>query len=132
MQKKQRCIIAIVDDDEAVREATKSLLRSVGFSVETFPSGEDFLRWPHLERTACLVADFNMPGMTGLELHLQVSALDESIPTILITAYPSDNNRTRALHAGVSNYLVKPFSETEILSSVRSALRAECEGKGGV
>ena len=73
-----------------------------------------------------------MPGMTGLELHLQVSALDESIPTILITAYPSDNNRTRALDAGVLNYLVKPFSETEILTSVRSALSEECEGKDGM
>jgi FixJ family two-component response regulator len=132
VQKKQRCIIAIVDDDEAVREATKSLLRSVGFAVETFPSGEDFLRWPHLNRTACLVADFNMPGMTGLELHLQVSALDASIPTILITAYPSESNRSRALEAGVLNYLVKPFSETEILGSVRSALSDRGDGQGGM
>jgi FixJ family two-component response regulator len=132
VQKKQRCIIAIVDDDEAVREATKSLLRSVGFAVETFPSGEDFLRWPDLNRTACLVADFNMPGMTGLELHFQVTALDENIPTILITAYPSENNRTRALDAGVLNYLVKPFSETEIVGSVRSALNEECDARGGM
>jgi FixJ family two-component response regulator len=117
----EQCLIAVVDDDEAVREAVKGLMRSVGFSVEAFSSGEEFLQSPYLGRTSCLVADFNMPGMNGLELHHHVSALEEKIPTILITAYPSDSNRTRALEAGVSSYLAKPFSEDELLRSVRSA-----------
>lgn len=119
----EQCLIAVVDDDEDVREATRGLMRSFGFAVEAFPSGEDFLRSPNLDRTACLVADINMPGMTGLELHHHISALKKSIPTILITAHPSDNNRKRALDAGVVRYLTKPFSEDELLSSISLALR---------
>jgi FixJ family two-component response regulator len=128
---KERSLIAIVDDDEAVRESTKGLMRSLGFNAEAFPSGEDFLRSPHLNRTACLVADVNMPEMNGLELHQHVSALPESIPTILITAYPSDRNRTQALDAGVLFYLAKPFSEAELLSSVRSALGQDNDPESG-
>ena len=115
-------MIAVVDDDEGCREATKGLMRSLGFAVEAFPSGEDFLRSPNFERIACLVADINMPGMSGLELHQKVSTLPKSIPTILITAHPSDSNRKRALDAGVVRYLTKPFSEEELLSSVSLAL----------
>ena len=118
----EQCLIAVVDDDEDVREATRGLMRSFGFAVEAFPSGEDFLRSPNLDRTACLVADINMPGMTGLELHHHISALQKSIPTILITGHPSDINRKRALDAGVVRYLTKPFSEDELLSSISLAL----------
>jgi FixJ family two-component response regulator len=115
-------LIAIVDDDESVREATKGLMRSMGLAVEAFPSGEDFLRSSHLSQTACLVADVNMPGMSGLDLHQRVAALPKGIPTILITAYPSDSIRERALSAGILGYLVKPFSEDELLNCIRSAL----------
>jgi FixJ family two-component response regulator len=122
----EQCLIAVVDDDEAVREATRCLMRSLGFAVDAFPSGEDFLRSPNFDRTACLVADINMPGMSGLELHQRVSALTKNIPTILITAHPSDSSRKRALDAGVVHYLTKPFSEEELLSSISLAL-----GRGG-
>ncbi|HEY4309071.1 MAG TPA: response regulator [Pirellulales bacterium] len=115
-------LIAIVDDDESVREATKGLMRSMGLAAEAFSSGEDFLRSPHLSRTACLVTDFNMPGMSGLDLLRQVSALSKSIPTIMITAYPNDGVRARALSEGVVCCLVKPFNEDELLECVRSAL----------
>ncbi len=120
-------LIAIVDDDELVREATKGLMRSMGLAAEAFQSGEEFLRSPHLKLTACLVTDVNMPGMSGLDLHRQVSALSESIPTILITAYPNETVRARALAAGVICYLVKPFSEDELLECVRCALSQEGE-----
>jgi FixJ family two-component response regulator len=119
---KKRALIAIVDDDESVREATKALMRSTGLAAEAFSSAEEFLRSPQLERTACLVADVNMPGMSGLDLHRQISALSRSIPTILITAYPSESVRARALSAGVIAYLAKPFSEGDLLKHVRSAL----------
>jgi FixJ family two-component response regulator len=119
---KQTPLIAIVDDDESVREATKSLMRSLGFAAETFPSGEDFLVWPHLSRTDCLVADVNMPGMTGLDLHRRLLAAGRSIPTILITAYPNDSVRSRALNDGVISYLTKPCDEQDLLLSIRSAL----------
>ncbi len=127
MREKQR-LIAIVDDDELVREATKALMRSMGFAAEAFASGEDFLRSPHLGQTACLVTDINMPGMSGLDLHRHVSALPESIPTILITAYPNDGVRARALRAGVIGYLIKPFSEDDLIGHVRSALDRERDG----
>ena len=126
--RKKQPLIAIVDDDESVREATKGLMRSMGHAAEAFSSGEDFLRSPHLSRTACLVADVNMPGMSGLDLHRHVSSVTESIPTILITAYPNDNVRARALTAGVIGYLIKPFSEDELLGCVRSALAQEGDG----
>jgi FixJ family two-component response regulator len=115
-------LIAIVDDDESVREATKGLMRSMGLAAEAFSSGEDFLCSPHLSRTACLVTDFNMPGMNGLDLLRHVSALSKSIPTIIITAYPSDGVRARAVSEGVVCCLVKPFNEDELLECVRSAL----------
>jgi FixJ family two-component response regulator len=122
-------LIAVVDDDESVREATKGLMRSMGFAVEVFPSGEDFLKSPDLSHTACLVADVNMPGMSGLDLHDHVSALDKRIPTILMTAYPNDWNRKRALAAGVRCYLVKPFSEDELFNCIHKAL--EQQGQRG-
>jgi FixJ family two-component response regulator len=118
-------LIAVVDDDESVREATKGLMRSMGFAVEVFPSGEDFLKSPDLSHTACLVADVNMPGMSGLDLHDHVSALHKRIPTILMTAYPNDSNRKRALAAGVGCYLVKPFSEDELFNCIRKALEQQ-------
>jgi FixJ family two-component response regulator len=118
-------LIAVVDDDESVREATRGLLRSMGLTVEVFPSGEDFLNSPHLSRIACLVADINMPGMSGLDLHDHVSTLEKRIPTILMTAYPNDRNRKRSLAAGVRCYLVKPFNEDELLDCIRKALEQQ-------
>ena len=115
-------LIAIVDDDESVREATKGLMRSMGLAVETFACGEEFLRSPHLSRTACLVADVHMPGMSGLDLHRHLSARNKSIPTILITAYPNDSVRARALSAGVICYLAKPFSEDDLIKCIHSAI----------
>jgi FixJ family two-component response regulator len=122
-------LVAIVDDDESVREATKALMRSMGLAVEAFSCGEEFLRSPHIDRTACLVADINMPGMSGLDLHRHLSALGKGIPTILITAYPNDSVRARASSAGVIGYLTKPFSENDLLSCIHSALR---QGKDGM
>jgi FixJ family two-component response regulator len=121
----KRHLIAIVDDDESVREATKGLIRSVGLAAEAFRSGEDFLRSPHLGRAACLVTDVNMPGMSGLDLHRRVATVGKGIPTILITAYPNDSVRARALSAGIICYLIKPFSEEELLRCIRFALDEE-------
>jgi FixJ family two-component response regulator len=116
---KNRRIVAIVDDDESVRDAIKRLMRSMGLAAEVFASAEEFLGSPDLNRTGCLVADFNMPNMSGLDLHHSLSLQRKEIPTILITAYPSDD---RALQAGVIGYLTKPFSDHELLSYVRTAL----------
>jgi FixJ family two-component response regulator len=107
-------LISIVDDDASVREALESLIRSLGFAVECFPSAEDFLRFHHDRPATCLIADVQMPGMSGIDLYHRMVASGASIPTILITAYPNDQARARALRAGVSAYLAKPFDEREL------------------
>ena len=115
-------LIAVVDDDAAMLEALQGLMRSLGFAAEAFASGQAFLSSPHLGRTACLIADVHMPGMSGLDLHDQLVASGQRIPTILITAYPNDQARARALGAGVVCYLVKPFGEGDLLRCLRSIL----------
>lgn len=122
-------LISIVDDDESVREATKGLMKSFGFTAEVFPSAEDFLASRHLRCTSCLIADVNMPGMTGLELHRRLKASGETIPTILITAYPDDSVRARALTDGIIGYLSKPFDEDDLLVCINSALTRAKRGK---
>jgi len=97
-------------------------MRSVGFAAEVFSSAEDFLRSANVSRAACLVADVNMPNMSGLDLHQTLLLQGNAVPTILITAYPSDNDHARAIQAGVLCYLTKPFDEDDLLSCIRDAL----------
>jgi FixJ family two-component response regulator len=94
----------------------------MGFAVEAFSCGPDFLNSSKVGCTACLIADVHMPEMTGLDLYHHLSSTGHTIPTILITAYPSEGVRTLALEAGVMRYLVKPFAEADLLDSVRIAL----------
>jgi FixJ family two-component response regulator len=118
----KRGLIAIVDDDEDVREAIRELMRVVGFAAEAFSSAEEFLRSSHLDRTACLIADVNMRGMSGLELCHRLSELGKATPTILITAYPTEELRSLARAAGVIRFLIKPFIEADLVDGVRIAL----------
>ena len=124
-------IIAIVDDDEAVGNAIEVLMRSIGLVARAFSSGEEFLRSPELSRTGCLVVDFNMPKMSGLDLHNILCRSGKEIPTVLITAYPSDDVRARAIQAGVICYLPKPFDESDLLNCIQSALD-RAKGNRGV
>jgi FixJ family two-component response regulator len=117
-----RPIVAIVDDDEAVGNAIEVLMRSVGLIAKAFSSGEEFLRSPELSRTGCLVVDFDMPKMSGLDLHNNLTRLGKEIPTVLITAYPSDDIRARALRAGVICYRPKPFHESDLLNCIQAAI----------
>ena len=110
--------IAVVDDDESVREATTSLLRSLGFITKGFASADEFLKSNRLKITSCVIADVQMPGMSGLALYGHLTAALNPIPTILITAYPDDEIRARAFSAGIRHYLVKPFSEKELLDFI--------------
>ena len=114
--------IAIVDDDLSVREALTSLLRSLGYVAMAFECAEDLLKYKRRRRLSCVIADVQMPGMTGVELHDRLVASGEPIPTILITAFPDDRARQRALQAGVVGYLAKPFSEDDLLACIRSTL----------
>jgi FixJ family two-component response regulator len=118
-------MIWIVDDDESVREATEARMKSLGFRAQTFSSAADFLASPGIETTSCLVADINMPHMTGVELYRRLGDLGYVIPTILITAYPDDEVRARALADGVKCYLVKPFDDEDLIQGLRSALGEE-------
>ena len=114
--------ISVVDDDESMREAIRGLMRSLGYKAQAFRSAEEFLTSRQVPHTSCLIADVQMPGMTGLELHRHLVALGKTIPTILITAYPDDSVRERALGDGVVGYLSKPFDENDLLACIRSSL----------
>ena len=115
-------LISIVDDDPAVRQSIGRLMRSLGFTAEIFDSAAAFLSSSRPEQTACLIADINMPEMTGLELYGRLIEVGRPVPTILITAYPDDTVRERALNDGVVCYLPKPFDEADLLLCVREAL----------
>jgi FixJ family two-component response regulator len=116
-------VISIVDDDPSVREGTMDLLNSMGFVALAFERADEFLEFDRLYSTSCLIADMRLPGMTGLELYEHMVDSDRAVPTILITAFPDDKERTRALRGGVLCYLIKPFNESELLTCIRSALK---------
>ena len=117
-----RPLVAIVDDDQSMRDATSNLLEAAGMSTATFADAESFLRSAGERRAACLLADLRMPGMNGLELHQHLVASGTPIPTILITAYASEETRMRARKAGIVCCLAKPFAPEELLECVGRAL----------
>jgi len=101
------------------------LVRSMGFAAQAFSCGEDFLAFDQLPRTACLIADVRMPGMSGLELYNRLRQSGQFIPTILMTAFPTERDRRRALSAGVLCYLAKPFRDDELLECVGAAINSD-------
>jgi FixJ family two-component response regulator len=115
-------LVAIVDDDEAAREAVASLVRSLGFRAAEFASASAFLQSSRRAQTACLLVDMRMPGMTGLELHQHLRDGGTPAPTIIMTAHADEATRQGALHAGVHCYLPKPLQPNELLACIRSAL----------
>ena len=121
---KTQTLISVVDDDESMREAIRGLMKSLGYAAVAFASAEEFLSSCQIPRTSCLITDVQMPGITGLELHHRLLAAGKIIPTILITAYPDDSARERALGDGVVSYLSKPFDENDLLTCIRSSLNS--------
>jgi FixJ family two-component response regulator len=121
---KKSTLISIVEDDQLFRESMRKLMTVLGYTVESFPSAAHFLESPLLAETACLVADVHMPGMTGLELHRRLVDAGHAIPTILITAYPNEIVRNRALKHGVVCYLSKPVDDDHLERCLRAALRS--------
>jgi FixJ family two-component response regulator len=118
-------MISIVDDDKSAREGTVDLIRSMGFTTRAFPHAEAFLQSKSIQSTACLITDVRMPGITGLELYDRLVSSGNVIPTILVTAFPSDSDRARALKAGAAGYLSKPFSDDDLLSCIRAVLKSD-------
>ena len=118
-----RTLISIVDDDQPFRESMRKLVMLLGYTVEEFSSAADFLASGLLPETACLVADVHMPEMTGVELHGRLVTLGYAIPTILVTAYPDEVVKDRALKDGVAFYLSKPVDDEDLDRCLRLALK---------
>ena len=118
----ERPLVAVVDDDPSIRNATRDLLKAAGFSTATFDDAESFLGSASRASAACLVADMRMPGMSGLELRKALVAAGDDIPTVLITAHPEELALSRAREAGITCYLIKPFAPDELLECVHEAL----------
>jgi FixJ family two-component response regulator len=117
-------VVSVVDDDQFFRESMVRLMRSLGYLVEAFSSARDFLSSARFSETACLITDVQMPAMTGIELHRHLVDGGHAIPTILITGYPNDADRSRALKDGVVCYLPKTFDEDQLMQCVRAALQS--------
>lgn len=120
----KKVLVLVVEDDQSFRESMCRLMRSLGYTVESFSSATEFLASPRLVETACLITDIHMPVMTGLELHRRLIETGRAIPTILVTAFPNDVDRARALNDGVVCYLRKPVDEEHLTQCVCTALRS--------
>lgn len=115
-------LVAIVDDDESIRNALQGLMKSVGLKARTFASAEEFLDSHEQRRTGCLIADIQMPGMSGFELQATLNAADCRIPTIFITAHDDEKMHARAFGAGAVEFVSKPFDDDALVASVRAAM----------
>ena len=117
-------LVAIVDDDAAVRVALEGLLRSAGLSARAFDSAETFMESGQQFQAGCLIADIRMPGMSGLELQAKLNADHCRIPIVFITAHGDAQMRMQALRAGAVEFLSKPFNDEALLETVRAALES--------
>jgi FixJ family two-component response regulator len=116
-------LVAVVDDDESVRESLPDLLRVFGFSPEVFSSAEAFLQSGRIGETKCLILDIAMPGMTGPDLQKELKRRREMAPIIFITAHSSEATRLNLAQRGAIACLLKPFNPTELLDALNTALR---------
>jgi FixJ family two-component response regulator len=116
-------VISIIDDDESVREATKGLIRSLGYHAATFASAEEYLRSDCISDSACLITDMNMPGMSGADLQDRLIAEGRRVPMIFITAYSDEKGRVRVLNAGAIGFLRKPFDDENLIECLNKALK---------
>jgi FixJ family two-component response regulator len=123
-------VISIIDDDASVLAATNNLLRSRGYVVRTFSSGVEFLRSPHLDETACVIADVQMSVMSGLDLLANMRTRGYDAPFIFITAFPDEKVRARALEAGATCFLAKPFAAPSLIKCLDAALEGYRGGPG--
>lgn len=115
-------VISVVDDDASLRTATVRLLKAMGFAAHAFASAQEYLLSPRLHDTSCLIADVEMPGMTGIKLQEDLIAHGHTTPMIFITAFPEDRIREQAMKAGAIGFLSKPFDESQLREYVERAL----------
>src|SRR5215471_1354104 len=113
-------LIAIVDDDESVRNSLKMLFESAGFEVDVFACAEDFLKEGHPAESACLILDVKLPGISGIDLQNRLRSSGCTTNVVFITAHPDEHTHQQAIDAGATHFFSKPFSGTELLSAVRA------------
>jgi FixJ family two-component response regulator len=118
-----RPLISVVDDDESVRESLPDLLKEFGFDAQAFSSAEEFLASDSVNLTSCLLLDVAMPGMTGPDLQKELTIQRRDIPIVFITAHRDETVRPRLLAQGAVECLFKPFTETDLLAALNTALR---------
>ena len=116
-------VISIIDDDELVRDAVQGLVRSLGYVAAGHASAEDYLRSNEYRTSSCLIADIQMPGMSGADLQAQLIADGDVTPIIFMTAFDDEKIRARVLKAGASGYLKKPFDEDVLVRCLEEALK---------
>jgi FixJ family two-component response regulator len=117
----RRFLVAVVDDDESVRESLPDLLRESGYAAQAFASAQELLDSGELVRIGCLILDITMPGMSGPELHQELRRRGQAVPVVFITAAGDKTMRPRLLAQGAVDCLFKPFSETAILDAISTA-----------
>jgi FixJ family two-component response regulator len=117
--------IAVIDDDESVRESLPDLLREFGYEADGFSSAEEFLASDKLKQAECLVLDIAMPGMSGLDLQRELMRQERKIPIVFITAHGDEAVRLRLRERGAVDCLLKPFSDTALLEALQGVLRSK-------
>ena len=122
---RSRPVVFVVDDDDAVREALDSLIRSVGLRVETFSSARDFLRYQRPELPSCLVLDVRLPGLSGLDLQSKLAAGNRPLPILFITGHGDIPMSVRAMKAGAAEFFTKPFDDRALLRAIRTAIEQD-------
>jgi FixJ family two-component response regulator len=122
---KSKAIVFVVDDDLSVREGLERLLHAAGWEVETFPSAQEFLAHRKEDIPSCLVLDVGLPGLSGLDLQKRILEANREIPIVFITGHKDVPTSVRAMKAGAVEFLVKPFSEDDLLDAIRQAIRRD-------
>jgi FixJ family two-component response regulator len=118
-----QAVVSIVDDDPLAREGIRELVESLGYKARAFVSAQDFLQSGAIATTCCLITDLQMPGLNGLDLQEQLQAQGYCTPVILITAYPNEKHRSRAMNAGAIGFLSKPFEEQSLVECLGAAIK---------
>ncbi len=118
-------VVFVVDDDSSVREAIKSLIKSVGLRVETFETAQQFLGSKRPEAPGCVVLDVRLPGLSGLDLQRQLAANEIKLPIIFITGYGDIPMSVSAMKAGALEFLTKPFRDQDLLDAIQKALERD-------
>jgi FixJ family two-component response regulator len=121
----KRPVISIIDDDPSVREATRSLVRSLGYQAQAFSSAEEYLQSNHVDNSSCLITDLHMPGMSGADLQDRLIADGRRIPMIFMTAYFEERIRDQVMDAGAFGFLRKPFDDESLIACLDKALNGD-------